>query len=249
MPDQHRAARQRQVKVHQPWIAPSLLAADPLRIAEAVLALESTADELHVDVMDLHFAPNVFGSEHLVRHLVELLPAPVTCHLMIEDPDHWAPRFAEIGAQQVVVHAETTRDLVGTARSVRAAGARVGVALLFSTPVERYADVLAEFTSVLVLTVPFAGLGGQRRAPRAWERVAEVRRLVDGLGLELQVVTDGGVDAASIASFLAAGADGAVVGTDVFAHADPAARVRLLRKLGAEGLARRAATGATSVSD
>lgn len=212
-----------------PKIAPSLLAADPLRLAEQVLALGGRADELHVDVMDFTFGQGAFGSPRLVRHLRALTDTPLTCHLMVEAPDRLAVEFAEAGAAQVVVHAERTRDLRATAAAVRAAGARVGIALLPTTPVEDYLDVLGEFASLLVVTVPVPGLGAQERVPGASERIAQMRATLGRLGLDLEIGTDGGVDLSTIHGDVEAGATCCVVGTDVFGHADPAARVDQLR--------------------
>src|SRR5262245_21159012 len=115
-------------------IYPSLLAADFARIADAALVVEGRADWLHVDVMDNHFVPNLAFSGDTVTALRQVTDIPLDCHLMIEDPDRWAPGFAERGAANVTIHAEAVDDLPATTAAIRAEGARTGLAVKPATP-------------------------------------------------------------------------------------------------------------------
>ena len=122
-------------------ISPSILNADFARLADEAAAVESAADWLHVDVMDNHFVPNLTIGLPVVESLLKAVALPIDCHLMIEDPDSHAPAYAEAGARSVTIHAEAARAPVRTLRAIRAAGARAGLAINPSTPVEPCADL------------------------------------------------------------------------------------------------------------
>ena len=122
--------------------------------------MADVADWLHVDVMDNHFVPNLTLGAPVVAALHKATTLPLDCHLMIDDPDRWAATYAEVGAGNVTFHAEAAADVVQTARSIRAAGARAGLAVKPGTDVESYLDVLGEFDMLLVMTVE-PGFGGQ----------------------------------------------------------------------------------------
>ena len=140
-------------------ISPSLLSADFTRLADELAAIGS-ADWAHVDVMDNHFVPNLTLGRPVVEALAKVSPVPLDCHLMIEDPDRWAPGYVDAGARSVTFHAEAALAPIRLARELRALGARAGLALKPSTSVEPYLELLGEFDMILVMTVE-PGFGGQ----------------------------------------------------------------------------------------
>ena len=140
-------------------INPSILAADFVNLQRDIGSI-ATADLVHVDVMDNHFVPNLTFGPQMVGRIQDVSPIPLDVHLMIDDPDRWAPGYAELGAYSVTFHAEAAKDAVALARRLREIGARAGIALKPGTGVEPYLELLPEFDQVLVMTVE-PGFGGQ----------------------------------------------------------------------------------------
>ena len=209
-------------------VAPSILAADFARLADEARAVESTADWLHVDVMDYHFVPNLTIGLPVVESLRKTCSLPFDCHLMIEDPRRWAVGYAEAGAYNVTFHAEAAEDPVQLARDIRAAGSRAGLALDRDTLVEPYLDLLPHFDMLLIMTIK-AGFGGQSFIPELLHKVRVARQYRDETELQLRIEVDGGVAEDTIAQCAEAGADAFVAGTAVYGAQDPAEAVRKLR--------------------
>ncbi|GAB3301618.1 ribulose-phosphate 3-epimerase [Epidermidibacterium keratini] len=211
----------------EPMIAPSLLSADFAYLADEAARVEGS-DWLHVDVMDAHFVPNLTIGAPVVKSLRKATDIPLDCHLMIDDPDRWAPEYAEVGAYNVTFHAEAAHNVTQTARAIKAAGAKAGLALKPGTPLEQYLDVLKEFDTLLVMTVE-PGFGGQEFIEAMLPKIAAARAAVDSGHLQLVIEVDGGVNADTIEQAAAAGADCFVAGSAVYGADDPAEAVRRLR--------------------
>jgi ribulose-phosphate 3-epimerase len=179
-------------------------------------------------VMDYHFVPNLTVGLPVVQALRRATDLPLDCHLMIENPDRWAPPYAEAGARNVTVHAEAAADPVGLARAIRAAGALAGLAVKPNTPLEPYLEFLREYDTLLVMTVE-PGFGGQKFIAAVLPKVREARRRVASGHLRLFIEVDGGVDEETIEQAAEAGADVFVSGSAVFHAAEPARVVDALR--------------------
>ena len=209
-------------------IAPSILAADFARLADQAAAVPN-ADWLHVDVMDYHFVPNLTIGLPVVQSLRRATDLPLDCHLMIDDPDRWAPGYAEAGAANVTFHVEATDEPIKTAKAIRAAGATAGLAVDRDTPLEPYLEMLPEFDLLLIMTIK-AGFGGQEFIPELLAKVRLARRHLDSGHLRLHVEVDGGIADDTIEAAAEAGADVFVAGTAVYGADDPARAVAALRE-------------------
>lgn len=207
-------------------ISPSILSADFAALAAECRRVEGAADWLHVDVMDNHFVPNLTLGLPVVESLLRAVSTPVDCHLMIEDPDRWAPAYAEAGAGSVTFHLEAAGAPVRLAREIRAQGARAGVGLKPATPVAAVADLLGEIDMVLIMSVE-PGFGGQSFLDLAVPKIRQARELIGDADIWLQV--DGGVSPATIERCAEAGADVFVAGSAVYRADDPAQMCRSLR--------------------
>jgi ribulose-phosphate 3-epimerase len=210
-------------------ISPSILSADFANL-EAELGRIANADWAHIDVMDAHFVPNLTLGLPVVEALARVSPVPLDCHLMIDDPDRWAPMYAEAGGSSVTFHIEAAADPRRLARTLRSVGARAGMALKPGTAFGPYEELLTELDMVLVMTVE-PGFGGQAFMADQMAKVAQVREAVRRHGGEIWVQVDGGVSAATIEQCADAGADVFVAGSAVYGAQDAAAAVEQLRAL------------------
>lgn len=209
-------------------ITPSILNADFARMGQEVNSVPS-ADAIHIDVMDYHFVPNLTMGVPMVESLRKVTDTPFDIHLMIDDPDTYAPSYVEAGAESVTFHLEAAKAPVRLARELRAMGARAAVALKPATPIEPLADILTEFDQILIMTVE-PGFGGQSFLDVMLPKIRRTRELIDASGADIWLQIDGGVSTATIARAAEAGADTFVAGSAVYGASDPDAMVIALRE-------------------
>ena len=218
-------------------INPSILSADFVNFERDFNSIAS-ADLIHVDVMDNHFVPNLTFGLTMVARMQQITPLPLDIHLMIENPERWALGYAEAGAFSVTFHAETTDNPVAVARSIRAAGARAGIAIKPGTNVEPYLELLVEFDQLLVMTVE-PGFGGQTLIESTLEKVKKTRRRIDQEKLDVWLQVDGGIDESNIERVGELGADTFVAGSAVFKAENREQQINHLRTLANSGISHR----------
>ncbi|HKB27205.1 MAG TPA: ribulose-phosphate 3-epimerase [Methylomirabilota bacterium] len=208
-------------------IAPSILSADFAALGDDIRRVEAGgADQLHVDVMDGRFVPNLTVGPVVVAAIRKRTRLPLDVHLMIVEPERYVPEFVAAGADLVTVHAEACPHLSRTLAQIRELGARAGVALNPATPPDVLRYVLDDLDLVLVMSVN-PGFGGQAFIPSAHRKIRDVKALVGDRPVEVSV--DGGVKADLAKSLVEDGATTLVAGSAIFGAADPAAAVRALR--------------------
>lgn len=214
-------------------ISPSVLNADLSRLHAEVATIASVADMIHLDVMDNHFVPNLTFGLPVVESLVKSSDIRADCHLMIDDPDRWAPPYARAGAYSVTFHVEAARDPVRVCADIRAGGARAGVAVKPGTDISAIDALGDSLDMILVMTVE-PGFGGQAFLTDMLDKVTKARRLADRSSGDVWVQVDGGVGPDTIERCAEAGANVFVAGSAVFRSDDPAAMVERLRSLAVE---------------
>ena len=210
-------------------IHPSILSADFANL-ETELASISGADAAHVDVMDNHFVPNLTIGLPIVARLFEVSKLPLDIHLMIENPDRWAPGFAEIGCDSVTFHLEAALDPIALARRIRDIGSKAAIAIKPNTPFSDVEELLGEIDMLLVMTVE-PGFGGQKLIPETISKVAAARAALTAKGLSIGIQVDGGVTESNISQLAEAGADVFVAGSAVFGAENRNLEIAKLRNL------------------
>jgi len=212
-------------------ILPSILAADFARLGEQIAALETAGCRmLHLDVMDGHFVPNLTIGPPVVASLRKATQVTLDVHLMIEDPDKYAPIFIEAGADQVSVHQEACRHLDSTLRTIRSEGAKAGVVINPATPVATLEDVLDIVDYVLVMSVN-PGFGGQVFIPNALTKVRDLAARRKARGLQFPIEIDGGVNTQNLGKIIEAGVEWVVAGSSIFHSVNPPSAFEEMRRI------------------
>jgi len=215
-------------------ILPSILAADFARLGEQIVALEAAGCRMiHLDVMDGHFVPNLTIGPPVIESLRKITKMTFDVHLMIEDPDRYAPMFIQAGANQVLVHQETCPHLDRTLRMIQSEGALAGVVINPSTPVFLLDEVLDVADYVLIMSVN-PGFGGQRFIPNALDKVRRLTQKKRERGLQFPIEIDGGVTKENVADVVNAGVEWVVAGSSIFHSVNPAAAFEEMRQIARE---------------
>ena len=218
-------------------IAPSILSADFTVLGDAIAAAErGGADQIHVDVMDGHFVPNITIGPPVVRAIKRVAHVPLDVHLMIADPDRYIEAFADAGAAMLSVHVEVLPHLHRTLTFIKSLGIKAGAVLNPSTPVSALEEVAGELDFALVMSVN-PGFGGQAFIPRSASKIRAVRALLDRTGNPAPIEIDGGIDRSNAASVVAAGVEILVAGHAIFGESDVEGATRELKASALQGLA------------
>ena len=210
-------------------IAPSILAADYANFASELKRIEETSAEyVHIDIMDGQFVPNISFGADVVASMRKHSKLVFDCHLMVVNPERYVDAFAQAGADIMTIHAESTLHIHGALQKIKAAGMKAGVVINPGTPVSAIESVLSLVDQVLIMTVN-PGFGGQAFIPEMLEKVAKVAQLRDEKGHDFDIEVDGGVDNKTIKACYDAGANVFVAGSYLFKASDLAAQVETLR--------------------
>ena len=211
-------------------IAPSILSADFARLGDEIKAVEAAgADWIHVDVMDGHFVPNITIGPLIVEAVRPVTSLPIDVHLMIENPDNYIPAFAEAGATWISVQAEASKHLNRSVQLIRECGAKPGVVLNPTTPIQVLEWIIEDIDYVLIMSVN-PGFGGQAFITNSLDKIKALRQMIQGKNLKPLIQVDGGVNEKTIADVAAAGADIFVAGSAIFKSSDYTKTISSFRK-------------------
>jgi ribulose-phosphate 3-epimerase len=209
-------------------IVASILDCDFTRLGEEVLAVDAYVDRYQIDVMDGHFVPNLSFGFPVLRAMRRLTKKPLEADLMIANPDRYAGKYAEAGADFVIVHVEVSQDPRRTFREIREAGGKPGISLSPGTPATAVYDYLDEVDMVLVMTVR-PGFGGQALIAEQLRAVEQIRERIQASGRDIPIEVDGGIKVDTIKRAAAAGARLFVSGSAIFHSKDYERAIRALR--------------------
>ena len=211
-------------------IAPSILSADFSRLKDEIQAVEAAgADWLHVDVMDGHFVPNLTIGPVVVEWVRKVTKIPLDVHLMITDPDKYAPEFIKAGADWVSIHPDTCTNPNATLKKIHEIGAKASVAVNPDVPLEKVKDCFPDIDMILMMTV-FPGFGGQAFIPDVLPKIEQVRKIIDERKLPIIVEADGGIKTDNIERVFRAGAEVIVSGSGIFKTPNYAGTIRQMRQ-------------------
>ena len=215
-------------------IAPSLLAADFAFLAEAVeMVNHSSADMLHLDIMDGRFVPNISFGIPVVRDVRKVATKPLDVHLMIVEPENYVEDFRKAGADIITVHLEACNHLHRVVQMIKSTGAAAGVAVNPHTSVDLLDDILEDVDMVLVMSVN-PGFGGQKFIYRTLNKLEQLREKIISRNLDVRLEVDGGVGLQNAEKILQAGADILVAGSSVFKADNPSGTIDQLKRIGRE---------------
>jgi len=218
-------------------ILPSILAADFARLADQIAPLEAAGcNMLHVDVMDGHFVPNFTLGQPVVASLRKVTRMKLDVHLMITDPDRYAPVFIEAGADHILVHQEVCPHLNRTLRMIQSEGALAGAVINPATPIEMLDEVLDVADYVLIMSVN-PGFGGQKFIPNALNKIRRLAAKKKARGLHFPIEIDGGVDLENVAAVVESGVEWVVAGSSIFHSVNPRAAFEDMRMRAQNALA------------
>jgi ribulose-phosphate 3-epimerase len=211
-------------------IAPSILSADFSRLGDDIRAVERAgADWLHVDIMDGHFVPNITIGPFVVEAVRKVTRLPLDVHLMITDPDKYAPEFIKAGADWVSVHPDTCADPVATLEKIRELGAKASIAVNPDVPLEKVEACFAHIDMILMMTV-FPGFAGQAFIEDVLPKIQRAKKIFHERKLPVLIEADGGIKADNIHHVVEAGAEVIVSGSGIFKTPDYAATIQKMRQ-------------------
>jgi ribulose-phosphate 3-epimerase len=212
-------------------VSPSLLAADFLNLERDVMMVNnSIADWIHLDIMDGLFVPNISFGFPVIEHVKKITPKPLDVHLMIVDPDRYLARFREAGANILTVQYEACIHLQRTVTEIRSLGMKAGVAINPHTPVALLKNTLPYADMILIMTVN-PGFGGQTFIGESYNKISELRKMIDEGGYKVMIEVDGGIDTSNAARLVETGVNVLVAGNSVFSSPDPLTTIRKLKEL------------------